>query len=432
MNISLHPSPNSSKYLYLDTPYRQAARHFHLLRGVNALHMPTSEKVSHIVKGVLKLIPILGHSLALWDYMRSCKPLRVLELDETDPYLRGLQHGRALKKEILEVQKLVQEALSPAISDWSKVLLSISRWKPLIPNELYSELSGIACGSGADFDTLVFHNIFQDMLPGVFGCSSFVYSKEANSSKYAAITNHSLHDPITTEVGTTLARYENLKQSLEKASKKNMPLKPLLRSALRACSVAETVLSVIFDTKNKSMMVAHSEGEAAWSTFKSFSQKQLFNQSAPPAPKTSDKKVFIARNLDWHWPILAHYSCVFKRKISSTHSTVTLGYPGLLSSYTGMNSSGVALSYNSRGHSVSPLPKKMPGHAWIPTCLLLTHALDTTKNAKDCSSLICERHSTSCNLAIGDATGGEVIELNGTGQRYSDKPRFYRHALSST
>jgi predicted choloylglycine hydrolase len=86
--------------------------------------------------------------------------LKVLVLEGT-PYERGLQHGKALKKEIHELVKLwkadIQNTYKTEADIFIKKFLAatdfdkaIKEWTP----QLWEELKGIAEGSGLEFDTV--------------------------------------------------------------------------------------------------------------------------------------------------------------------------------------------------------------------------------------------------------------------------------------
>ncbi|GAB5554480.1 MAG: hypothetical protein Sapg2KO_40710 [Saprospiraceae bacterium] len=123
--------------------------------------------------------------------------LRYLELEGT-PYERGLRHGKALKKEILEVIRLfkidiaetTKEDPDEFIAEFLKQTdykAAVQKWIP----ELMKELQGISEGSGVDLETIFMHQLgdeywfnTKDVL--AHSCSSFGVNKSKDQPSITA------------------------------------------------------------------------------------------------------------------------------------------------------------------------------------------------------------------------------------------------------
>ena len=131
--------------------------------------------------------------------LRVSGKLRILTL-EGSPYEMGLAHGRALRKEILEIVGLwrrdLERSYGTDAGSFIKALLartnyrpSIDRWTP----GLLDEVRGIADGAGLDFETMYAYQLIDelwaigpDVMPAK--CTTIAAGKRNGKPAYVAQT----------------------------------------------------------------------------------------------------------------------------------------------------------------------------------------------------------------------------------------------------
>lgn len=149
--------------------------------------------------------------------------LRVLSLQGT-PYERGIEHGRALKKDIHELVRLwkndIEQSYKTDADEFIKRFLSetnfekaIKKWTP----DLWDELEGISKGSGIDFDTMFAFQLVDEIW--VLGrdiqnekCTSFGAKKTPD---HPALVAQNLDIPAFYHGFQTLLRIKDSKRDLE-------------------------------------------------------------------------------------------------------------------------------------------------------------------------------------------------------------------------
>ncbi|MCJ7579706.1 MAG: C45 family peptidase [Candidatus Aminicenantes bacterium] len=181
-------------------------------------------------KSVFILITVLWVSICLTNPVisKNNNPaqkgnLRVLTLQGT-PHERGIEHGKALKKDIHELVRLwktdIERSYKTDADEFIKRFLSetnfekaIKRWTP----ELWDELKGISEGSGIDFDTMFAFQLVDEIW--VLGrdiqtdkCTTF---GEKKTIYHPAIVAQNLDIPSFYHGFQTLLRFKDSERDME-------------------------------------------------------------------------------------------------------------------------------------------------------------------------------------------------------------------------
>lgn len=388
INYSIHP--NSKYFLFADVPLRQGIHHIGLAFRGDHYRLSLAEIITHIAMGVLKLIPVIGHAIALVDTLCQRTSITHITLTSRDPFKRGEEHGRILKKRIKEVYDPI---LSERRNDLN-LLIEVNQLEKQIPDELKVEMRGLASGSGYSYADVVMIHAFLDAQPGRFGCTSMVVKETTKECKRIAAANHELFE----------AKFVPASESRRQAFL-NAPIseKGPSQEVLKSAGKDVTIQAMVFDTSKGKMYLSSQATHAAAGKFRKFGPDVLFG-SGTFSNTPSDTRVRLFRNLDWPWYFLGQETVVLTRPQSDGSSTVSISWPGYIGTLSGMNEFGLALTANQCG-----IDKNLEG---IPNPLLFTNILDTCQNVGDATKVIEQgSHGSSMNLVIADKTSAKSYEL---------------------
>jgi isopenicillin-N N-acyltransferase-like protein len=149
--------------------------------------------------------------------------LKILVLEGT-PYERGLQHGKALNKEIHELVKLWKEDIEKTYKTKADVFIkkflaathfekAIKEWTP----ELWDEIKGISEGSGLDFDTVFAFQLVDE----IWVLGSDIHSEKCTTiglektDKHPAMVAQNLDIPYFYHGFQTLLHIKDTERGLE-------------------------------------------------------------------------------------------------------------------------------------------------------------------------------------------------------------------------
>lgn len=388
-----------SKYcLLLDVPLRQGAKHIGLAIVGSEYGLSIAEKIKHVAIGILKCIPVLGHVIALIDTLCQ-RSITHIKLTSKNPFERGVEHGRILKKRIKEVYDPI---LSMKRND-PILIARIPQFEQQIPDNIKEEMRGLAQGSGYSYQDVLFIHSFLDAQPGQFGCTSMAVKETDGNCQRIVAANHSVKE---NDVKFLLdANSVSRRQAfLDHPISKNGSVQEVLQSA----GQSDTIQAMVFDTSTGEIQLSSRATDAAKGKFRKFEPNLLFD-SHQFGNSESNHRVRIFRNLDWPWYFLGQETVVITRPQSNGNSTVSISWPGYIGTLSGINSNGLALTGNQCGSEVN-----LNG---IPNPLLFTAILDTCKNVSEASQMLEQRmHGSSMNLVIADKISTKSYELEGSGQ----------------
>lgn len=392
MRIDYSINPCSKKYLLIDVPFRQGMNHLGLAMAGDNYGLALDERVKHLALGILKLIPVIGHGIALIDTLCQRESITHLKLRSIDPFERGKEHGQLLKKRIKEVYDPI---LAMKRND-SVVQERMRQFEQQIPDSLKKEMRGLAEGSGYSYDDVVLIHSFLDAQPGLFGCTSMAVKIDKKCQRIAA-ANHSL--------GSWNAESESRRKAF---LAQPIPKNGSTETVLQAAGKDVTIQAMVFDLAKGEIKLAAEGTHAANKNFKIFGPDSLFKSHnfTRLEPKMGTVQLF--RNLDWPWYFLGQETVVLTRPHANGNSTVSVSWPGYIGTLSGMNSNGLALAENQCGDEIN-----LKG---IPNPLLFTNILDTCMNVHDASVVLEKKqHGSSMNLVIADRISAKSYELEGDG-----------------
>jgi hypothetical protein len=393
MKIDYSIKPSSKYFLFIDVPFRQGLNHIGLAVSGNNYGLSLAERIKHIILGILKFIPLLGHEIALVDTLCQRKSIVHLKLTSKDPFKRGEEHGQALKNRIKEV---FDPILNMKGSNSTLLGRSI-QFEKQIPNDLKKEMEGLAKGSGYSYEDVVLIHTFLDAQPGQFGCTSMVIKETNEKCQRLAAANHLLESTYNTE--SESRRQAFLKQPIPKNGSIN--------EVLKAAGKDETIQAMMFDTVKGEIRLSSKGTYAASGKFKTLGPSSIFN-SHKFSNIDSNNRVRLFRNLDWPWYFLGQETVVLTRPHSNGNSTVSISWPGYIGTLSGINNNGLALTQNQCGFGIN-----LNG---IPNPLLFTNILDTCKDVEEANQVIEKRlHGSAMNLVIADKISAKSYELKGNG-----------------
>ena len=188
MRIDYSVKPSSQYFLFLDVSFRQGADHIGLAIAGERHGLSLTERIKHLAIGILKLIPVIGHVIALVDTLLQRKSITHLKLTSKNPFERGVEHGQILKKRIKEVYDpiLSMKRNDPVLKE------RMTQFEKQIPDNLKEEMKGLATGSGYSYEDVLLIHTFLDAQPGQFGCTSMAVKESNNKCQRIAAANHSL------------------------------------------------------------------------------------------------------------------------------------------------------------------------------------------------------------------------------------------------
>jgi|GEM_PF-3214205 len=393
--------PESSKYyLCLDAQFRWGVRNIFISLS-NQLALSLPERVFHMVIGLVELIPGLGLGVGLIDRVLQGR-VQVLELDQNDPYARGMAHGVALKNEIHFIYNCVNRIIDAKMrsdEDKRNFQSAIDRIQQGMPLHLITEMQGIAQGAEVGMDEVFRMHAFLDIYAGQFGCSTLAtVQKENEEIKKVISTNH-----FQSEAGAgTCERFKKLQNTDYESTIDSH------KNAMKDVSIDETILSVVFNCNQNEIEVANSWQQTAKTFYSYFS---FFDM---PQKQNNEPEVLLSANLDWPWPVLAPYIVLIKYNPidvdvdgNSVHKEgfVNITFPGYIGVLRGMNEHGVALANCQSGSS-----KKTNG---LPITFVFRTMIETAKSVESAKKVLKTlTPASSMNLTIAGKDGACVVEID--------------------
>lgn len=376
----------------MDVSFRQGANHIGLAVTGKKYGLSANERIKHLALGILKLIPLIGHIATLFDTLLQKKTITLLKLTSTDPFERGEEHGRLLKKRIKEMYDPVlgMKRNEPYLK--TKMI----QFEKQIPENIKEEMKGLAKGSGYSYEDVLLIHTFLDAHPGEFGCTSMVVKESNEICRRIAAANHPLE----------LSAYDIESQSRRQAFL-DQKISNNGTHVLKSAGVDSTIQAMVLDTTKGEVYLSSKATHAARGKFKKFEPSMLFHSHEFENTK-SNHQIRLFRNLDWPWYFLGQDTVILTRPQSDGNSTVSISWPGYIGTLSGINNRGVALTANLCGEGIN-----LSG---IPNPLLFTHILDTCQNVDKASQEIYKSmHGSSMNIVIADKTSAKSFELQGGG-----------------
>jgi hypothetical protein len=248
MRINYSTNTISKYILFSDVSFRQGANHIGLAIGGDMCGLSLTERITHLAVGILKLIPVIGHVVALVDTLLQRKSITVLKLTSKNPFERGKEHGRILKNRIKEVYAPILSMMRKN-ADLKK---RITQFEKQIPDNLKEEMKGLAKGSGYAYEDVLLIHTFLDAKPGQFGCTSMAVKESNEKCQRIAAANHSLKSSID---GESQSRRQAF---LDQPISKNMPTQ-----VLKSTGQDVTIQAMVFDTSKGEVYLSSKATHAA-------------------------------------------------------------------------------------------------------------------------------------------------------------------------
>lgn len=396
MRVNYSINPYSKYFLLMDVPIRQGLNHLRLAIKGGKYGLSLAERIKHLALGILKLIPVIGHVATLIDTVCQRKTIVHIKLTSTDPFSRGEEHGRLLKKQIKEVYDPI---LTMKRDDW-EMKRRIIHFELNIPENIKAEMIGLAKGSGYNYEDIVLIHCFLDAQPGQFGCTSMAVKEANGQCQRIAAANHSVD------------WYSDFESNNRRGAFLSEPLPEngSTEKLLKAAGKSSTIQAMVFDLKKGEIKLASKGTYAAHGHFKTFGSDSLFdnhNFNSDESQNSSDS-VKLFHNLDWPWYFLGQETVVLTRPHADGSSTVSVSWPGYIGTLSGINNKGLALAENQNGVGIN-----LEG---VPNPLLFTQILDTCSNLSEASEIIEKgQHGSAMNLVIADKVSAKSYELGGKG-----------------
>lgn len=392
MRINYSINPTSKYFLFSDVSFRQGANHIVLAIGGDMCGLSLTERITHLAVGILKLIPVIGHVVALVDTLLQRKSITLLKLTSKNPFERGKEHGRILKNRIKEVYDPILSMKRKS----AELKERMTQFEKQIPDNLKEEMKGLAKGSGYAYEDVLLIHTFLDAQPGQFGCTSMAVKESNEKCQRIAAANHSLKFPYPEESNSRRQAF------LDQPISKN-----LATQVLKSAGKDVTIQAMVFDTSKGEVYLSSKATHAAEAKFRKFEPNLLFDSHKFETTE-SNNRVRLFRNLDWPWYFLGQETVVLTRLQSNGNSTVSISWPGYIGTLSGINNNGLALTENQCGFGIN-----LNG---IPNPLLFTDILDNCKNVDEASQVIEKGlHGSAMNLVIADKTSAKSYELEGDG-----------------
>lgn len=307
--------------------------------GINFLSI--TERVAHFSLALLELFPLLGLFVALVDRLVFNCPLRIIEIDQQDPYKAGQAQAKACAKELHFVIERVLPIYKAIVFFRGKnPYEEAKKLEGYIPQPYIEEMKGLAEASGIAYDEILVANTIMDTLD-LYGCSLCAICKDRETGQISReLATNYFHSRgrghKVVDVERSFWRYDQLEAcnpDFEKGS---------LLKMLRKVNYRNTINTVIFDVNQREIQLAIGSEFSANRPLKRFTAKQLFGDST-----TIDGpfEALLARNLDWPMAIFAPLTRLFiRRERANALTTVSISLPGVIGGYSGMNQMGLSLA----------------------------------------------------------------------------------------
>ncbi len=381
----------SNAKIYGSIPYIYALQHFALAVDT-AIKLSLIERIGHAAFGVLLLIPVLNIFLALADRtVCEMKQNLIIELPENDPYQRGLKHGQRLRSEI---QFIYRQQIEPFIRKLNTTYgkncyLESKKLEQQLSPDIINEMRGLAEGSQVPYNLVLQAHTFLDIFSQAFACSSMGIIFNKNHPKVIATNHFRLKQKDDTDQ-ESCSRYQAL-ESATVSDEKSLP------DALKKVNVDTTIQAIIFNCRDRKVLLATDSHQAARKEIKPLSLSSQF----PDKIDSSTPPTYLARTLDWPMPALGRHTVTFVTN-SGAHKIISIGFPGFIGVLSGMNNKGLALSLSVSGESFQD--------KGIPKAFLLREVLEQNSDAQSAAYYLHSRNSASSfNVVV--ASPGQIASI---------------------
>lgn len=357
--------PWYSRYLlYLDAPFRYSFRHLIFYYHNKAIEKHTgvvvlsrAQRVAHFCIAFLEAIPILGVVTGLIDWLIFRRPLRRVQAADPEE-LDFMIH------KILPIYKAISTSRNNNPYKEAKKL------EAYIPERYIAEMKTLAQSSKIAYDEILLANTIFDFVP-LFAATSCAIAEEGG---------------ICRALGDFYA---------------DANAKSILRM-LRKLNVRDTVNTVIFDVNARSVRVGIGSDYTANRRVRRFSAKKLFGDTGKiDGPCIA----LLGQNLNVPMALFAPLTRLFVRGDGrETHRSASLGLPGIIGTYSGMNEKGLALV-------ASSVPSTT--QEGIPSQLLFRKILDEAKSLHEALKIIDKaKPASAATLLLAARDGIAKVELD--------------------
>ncbi|MBS0655409.1 MAG: hypothetical protein JSR46_06520 [Verrucomicrobia bacterium] len=392
----------SRYFLFLDAPFRFCFRHLFFYFQAKSIQKYTgvvilskAQKRAHMSIALLESIPILGHVVALFDWLLFHKPLRLIHIDTTKTLIDECS---------AELHFMIDSVLpfyKAVITNQGKdPLAEAKKLEKYIPERFIEEMKALSAVSEIPYESILLLNTVISMLE-LASSSIYAVSKDRTTglearefaTNYFPSLGRSHH---AVDVDNSFKRYDDMSSYKPKLSTRD-----LLRT-LRRVHYKATIHTVIADTNARKLSVAVGCDFSANRPLKVFKAASLFGTNEEVL---GTHKTMLARNLDWPMAYFAPLTRLFVRKGSAQfHTTAMIHAPGFLGGYTGMNEHGLTLA-----SSIVP-SKSQEG---IPNQLLYRKILEEAKTIHEAYKIInLSQPSSAMNVIIAGPDGIMHAELD--------------------
>ncbi len=312
--------------------------------------MPISviSRVYHFALGLLMMIPLLGHLIAVIDAKINGQSIKIIHLYGDDPYAVGKAHGKQLKERIqLLFPVVISEARMFADMKGIDLAKSIEALAPKIPESFQQELKGLADGAQISYEDALIVNLFPDILGAEpYACSALGIIQKPNSLDRVAATNHFRGSTGQGYLGSH-ERLEALERKLPEG--KRVSCKGMMKDVDRK----ETITAIVFDSLKGTVRISAARTHAASRSWTTLQASDLF-ENFTPHTSSPDLRIKLARTFDYPYPELADETVVFVHHPKTGHEFMTVGWAGFVAPPSGMNNQGLAFAMTASENNTSP------------------------------------------------------------------------------
>lgn len=369
--------PRSSRYiLFMDAPFRYSWRHLiqyfnsNIVRKQTGIELLTAkQKALHLALAFFEVLPILGIGVACIDWLIfSRKPRRV-----TDYSTRDIQAASLMLTKIAPVYCKI-------FGDDAQKQASLQE-AYILPRYI-EEMKELARKTGTHYKEVLVANTIVDRLSI---CGGSIKADNEATTKIATNYFHSQgrgHDVL--DAYKSFRRYDTLAGASGNT-----------KEALFKIALQETIASCFYDGKSQKLLYAFGSEYSANRTYRRYNLQPLLKKS---------HNASLAHNIDVPMGLLAPFTRLFAHpQTPKTHAFVSVGWLGLIGTYSGINEHGLFVAACS-----VPWQKQAQGRT--PNHLLIRQILEEAKTIEEATKLIKNTTpSAPMNLII--ATSSDIIRV---------------------
>lgn len=369
--------PRISWYIFfMDAPFRYSRRHLiqyfnsNIVRKQTGIELLTpAQKAVHFTFAFLEVLPIVGLFVACVDrILFSTKRAVVAAYSNKD----------------MQIASYMLEKIAPT---YCKIFgpdaqKQASMQEAYILPRYADEMKALAHQTGMHYKDILVANTILDRLAL---CGGSI--KATNADAYKVATNYfhshgrgdSVHDAYK-----SFWRYDMLAASTDSS-----------KNALKKIAMQETIASCVYDATSQKLLYAFGSDYSANRPYRCYSLKALLGKS---------HELTLIHNIDVPMGLLAPFTRLFVRpKTSQTHAFVSIGWLGLIGTYSGINEHGLIVAACS-------VPGQKPVQGRTPNQLLIRQILEEASNLQEATDLIKKTTPSSpMNLII--ATSSSIIRV---------------------